>query len=136
MNNILWVWVGVAVITALIEAATMNLVTIWFVIGSLFALYGQILILLIVSIVLLLFTRPLLVKKLQVGKIRTNADSLVGETCFVTEDIDNIKSTGSVRVNGLTWTARSTDDAVKIKKGEKVHVEAIEGVKLIVKELD
>ncbi len=142
MNNMLWVWIGVAVVLAIIEGATLNLATIWFVIGSIFALiaaalglnlFWQIGILLVVSIVLLIFTRPVLVEKLQVGKIKTNADSLVGETCYVTEDIDNIKSQGSVKVHSLIWTARSYDDAVTIKKGEKVVIEAIEGVKLIVK---
>ena len=142
MDTMLWVWIGVAVVLAIIEGATLNLATIWFVIGSIFALiaaalglalFWQIAVLLVVSVILLVFTRPVLVEKLQVGKIKTNADSLVGETCYVTEDIDNIKSQGSVKVHSLIWTARSTDDAVTIKKGAKVVIEAIEGVKLIVK---
>ena len=39
---------------------------------------------------------------------------------------------GRVEVNGISWTARSSDGA-NFRKGELVTVERIEGVKLIVK---
>jgi len=141
MDFMLWIWIGIAILAAIIEGATLNLVTIWVFIGSIFALiaaalglpiFGQIIVLLVVSSILLVFTRPLLVKKLNVGKEKTNADNLIGEICYVTEDIDNIKGTGSAKINGLTWTARAEDDALKIKSGTKVSIKAIEGVKLIV----
>lgn len=62
----------------------------------------------------------------------TNADRCIGETAMVTEDIDNIAGKGRVEVNGISWTARSSDGA-NFRKGELVTVERIEGVKLIVK---
>ena len=62
----------------------------------------------------------------------TNADRCIGETAMVTEDIDNIAGKGRVEVNGISWTARSSDGA-SFRKGELVTVERIEGVKLIVK---
>ena len=51
---------------------------------------------------------------------------------FSDEDIDNIAGKGRVEVNGISWTARSSDGA-NFRKGELVTVERIEGVKLIVK---
>jgi len=141
----IWVWLGIAIVLGIIEAATMDLATIWFVFGSILAmvattlglnLYWQIAIFLVTSIVLLVFTRPLVVKKLQIGKNKTNADSLVGESCIVTEDINNVKAEGRVKVRSLSWSARSIDDAVTIKKGEEVIIQAIAGVKLIVKKID
>ena len=129
----------------IIEAATMEIASIWFVFGSILAMiatslglgiYWQIGIFLVSSILLIIFTRPFVVKKLQVGKNKTNADSLVGEVCIVTEDIDNIASIGRAKIKGLSWSARSNSDSILIKKGERAVVEAITGVKLIVKKLE
>lgn len=145
MDNMLWIWLGIAVVLGIIEAATMELASIWFVAGSILAMvatsiglgiYWQIGIFLVTSILLVVFTRPLVVKKMQIGKNKTNADSLLGEVCIVTEDIDNIASVGRAKIKGLSWSARSNDDNVLIKKGERAIVEAITGVKLIVKKLD
>ena len=65
-------------------------------------------------------------------RIRTNAESLVGETAVVTETINNIKGMGKAVINGQEWTARSSTDAVEIEKETKAVIVAIEGVKLIV----
>ena len=141
MDYMIWVWLGVIILTGLLEAATMQIASIWFVGGGLVALltalvhapiWLQVTLFLLVSLVLLFFTRPILVDKLKVGKNRTNADTLIGEVCIVDEPIDNIKSEGSVKVRSLTWTARSTKDEVTFKKGDRVMVADIKGVKLIV----
>ena len=65
-------------------------------------------------------------------KIPTNADSLIGETATVTEDIDNLSETGAAKIRGLVWTARSSDDGVRIESGKHVKVKEIRGNKLIV----
>ena len=142
MSYMIWVWLGVIVLAGLLEAGTLQLVSIWFIGGGLVSLFAaalgaplwlQITLLLIVSLGLLIFTRPIAVKKLKIGQTKTNADSLIGKTCIVDEPINNIKSEGSVKVNSLTWTARSSDDSVTFKKGDLVEVTEINGVKLIVK---
>ena len=84
------------------------------------------------SIVLLFLTRPLAVKLMNKGAVRTNADSLIGKEAVVTERIDNLQSTGTVQINGQVWTARSVNPEHRIEKDEIVMVRAIEGVKLIV----
>lgn len=85
----------------------------------------------VVTLVLLLATRPLVKKFLQNKETHTNADRVVGQTAVVTEDIDNLAAHGRVEVLGNDWAARSTEN-VRIQKGTKVQVVRIEGVKLIV----
>ena len=131
-------WIVLLVVLLIVEAATVQLVTIWFAIGAAAALIARIcgaaqwVLFLVVSAVTLAATRPL-VRKITKQKTQpTNADRCIGETAMVTEDIDNIAGKGRVEVNGISWTARSSDGA-NFRKGELVTVERIEGVKLIVK---
>ena len=56
----------------------------------------------------------------------------MGKTARVIVDINNLKSQGQVVINGLEWTARSSDDTVVFKIGDAVTIDGIEGVKLIV----
>ena len=135
------IWLVIFVVFLGIEIATLGLTTIWFAGGALLAMlvaaiglpvYVQIPVFLIVSVVLLLFTRPLAMKYFNKERIRTNAESLVGETAVVTETINNIKGMGKAVINGQEWTARSSIDAVEIEKETKAVIVAIEGVKLIV----
>ena len=135
------IWLVIFVVFLGIEIATLGLTTIWFAGGALLAMlvaaielpvYVQIPVFLIVSAVLLLFTRPLAMKYFNKERIRTNAESLVGETAVVTETINNIKGMGKAVINGQEWTARSSTDAVEIEKETKAVIVAIEGVKLIV----
>ena len=86
----------------------------------------------VVSVILLVVTRPLAKKYLNSRTVKTNADSLVGRTCLVTQDIDNLRAEGQVTVMGQVWTARSDSDERKIPKDTRVKVKAISGVKLIV----
>lgn len=135
-----YIWLGVAVLTALVEAAVPALVSIWFVPGALAALvvsllggavWLQIVMFLAVSVLALIITRPI-AKKLSGGKSEsTNADMVIGRSALVTEEIDNIKAVGRVSVMGNSWSARSEDGTV-IGVGSSVTVERIEGVKLIV----
>ena len=133
-------WLIATVLLAIIEAATMGLTSIWFACGSLAAmiaailgagLWVQIALFIVVSAVLLLFTRPVATKYLKLGKEKTNADRVVGKTGVVIETIDNEKAVGLVRVDGQMWTARSVDGAV-IAKDTEVKIDSISGVKLMV----
>jgi membrane protein implicated in regulation of membrane protease activity len=63
--------------------------------------------------------------------IPTNVDALIGAKGIVEEKIDNIRETGSVKLRGLIWSARSADEAVVIEAGSIVTVKEIVGVKLI-----
>ena len=142
MNQVVF-WLILLIILVAVEIATMGLTTIWFAGGAFVAiiaaafnapLYVQITLFLIVSVVLLLFTRPIAMKYFNKDRIRTNAESLIGRQAVVTEEIDNLPATGSVSINGQGWTARCVMDGIKIPKGTVVIIRAISGVKLIVEE--
>ena len=87
-----------------------------------------------VSVVLLIFTRPLAVRYMNKGVEKTNAESLLGKRAVVIQPINNLAQTGQVRINDIEWTARSADESVEIPAGAVVEIKEIRGVKLIVKE--
>lgn len=109
-----YVWLGLIVAFIAVEAATVNLMSIWFIGGSVAGLVCAILgaptllqfaVFILVSALLLALLRPLLKKYLRVKPSRTNADRLLGQEALVTEDIDNLRETGAIRINGVLWTA-------------------------------
>ena len=134
-------WLIAIALLLLVEFATSALTTIWFAGGALIALlcaaaggpvWLQVVLFIAGSAVLLLLTRPMAVKMLKKGTVATNADSLIGQEAVVTEKIDNLRSTGTVQINGQEWTARSVNPEHIIEKDEVVMVRSIEGVKLMV----
>lgn len=134
-------WLAAFVLLIVIELATMGLTTIWFaggaVAGFIASMLGanvviQAVVFFVVSIVLLIFTRPFAVRYINSNKTKTNIDGLIGQEALVLEEINNIRETGCARLEGKEWSARSVDDTV-IPADTVVIVERIEGVKLIVK---
>ncbi len=139
------IWLILMVVFLLIELFTNGLATIWFAAGSLFAFLTALLrlnfivqavVFLAVSVILLIFTRPIALRYLNSRTTKTNAEALVGRTVRVTVGINNLKGEGQVVVNGLEWTARSSSDTVTFKPDDYVKVVGIEGVKLIVEALE
>ena len=134
-------WLGAFGVLLLIEILTLGLTTIWFAVGALAAfllalvqvpLMIQIVVFIVVSVVMLVFTRPIMTKYLNKKTTKTNAESLVWSKARVLRPINNLKSEGQVMVNGMEWTARSTKDEVTFQKDEMVRIAGISGVKLIV----
>lgn len=143
MDLISYFWVFIVILSVIIEAATMGLATIWFAFGALaawivqflhFSFTFQVFIFLIVSSILLIFTRPFAIKHLKVGKTATNVDKLIGKTGKVVEEIDNINARGKIKISGQIWTSRSVDEEI-LKMDQLVEVVMVEGVKLIVKKI-
>lgn len=137
----LWLWIALIVAFLVIEAVTVQLVTIWFTVGAIGALIAnvlhteiwvQVLVFVAVSAITLLLTRPFVKRFTEQHKVPTNADRYIGKQAVVIEPIDNIHAKGAVTVGGLEWTAR-TKDGSNIEKDEIVTIESIEGAKLIVK---
>lgn len=143
MGELEIMWLALMAVLLLIEIFTLGLTTIWFAAGALVAflvaLTGlnlgiQIAVFVVVSVVLLILTRPLAVKYLNSRTTKTNVEALAGKTARVTIGINNLKGEGQVVINGMEWTARSSDDTKIFKAEDYVTVVGIEGVKLIVKE--
>lgn len=141
MGGMMILWIIILLLSIFMEALTMGLTTIWFAGGALAALivemlsgsiYLQISVFLIVSLVLLYFTRPVAVRYFNKERVKTNIDGLIGKQAVVTETIHNLKGTGQVTVAGQEWTARSSDEARSFEEGEIVKIVAIKGVKLMV----
>ena len=134
-------WLIVVVVMAVIEIITLGLTTIWFAGGALVAflasllgagLLMQTILFIVVSVILLSVTRPLAVEFFNKGRIKTNAESLIGETAVVQQEIDNLRAKGMVSINGQEWSARSVDNEI-IPNETLVEIMEISGVKLLVR---
>lgn len=137
------VWLVAFAVLMIIEILTLGLTTIWFAGGALAAwclamlkasFLLQVIAFLVVSVLLLLLTRPIAIKYFNRKCEKTNTDSLFGQQAIVIEKLDGIHGTGRVVLNGMEWSAKTSDSTVTIEKDMVVLVEAIQGVKLIVKE--
>ena len=136
----LYVRIIVFIILVLIEALTAQLTTIWFAVGALLAIVAsafrapdwiQWTVFLVSSLLLLIFTRKIILKLFKAEPKPTNTDRVIGENGIVFEEINNLAAQGAVKVDGTIWTARSENDDI-IPIGTTVTVRRIEGVKLIV----
>lgn len=137
-------WTILAIVLTVAEGMTMGLTTIWFALGALAALVAaafkmnvviQILVFLVVSVVTLVYTRPVAMRVLKIGATKTNAASLVREKGVVTKAIEPY-ATGQVKVKGQVWTAQGETSEAAIVEGTEIQVMDISGVKLIVKPVD
>ena len=141
--NMTWIWLSAAVILLIVEGIAPGLVSVWFALGALAAmvsaicnapLWLQAVWFVLVSAAALVLTRPLVKKYVNSRVQPTNADALIGKDGVVIDAIDNIAGTGSVKISGQMWTARSSDENIPIASGKIVTAKAIQGVKLIVEE--
>lgn len=133
-------WLIIIGVLGIIEAVTVNLVTIWFIASALVSLILsffniktsiQVAVFVILGVILLITTRKPLQELVNKTKTRTNADRILDMEGIVTEDITKNNS-GEVKVDGKRWTAIADKE---IKKGSTVKILKIEGVKLIVEEV-
>lgn len=137
------IWLGILAVLLAIEAITVGLTTIWFAGGALVALlvslveapvWLQVVLFLVISFVLLIFTRPAAVRLMNRKTEATNVNALIGRTAVVTETINNLRQTGHVQVDGMEWTCRTKEDQETIEKDSVVKILEVQGVKLIVEE--
>ncbi len=139
------VWLAIAIVLSIIELTTMGLVTIWFAAGALVALLLslvgapfllQLAAFLVVSVAVLLLVRPLATKYVNKNATKTNIDAVVGRKLVVKKEIDNLKGTGKIDMDGSTWLAVSSVDNIVIPEGAIVRVVKVSGAKLIVERED
>ena len=136
-----WIWLSIVLLLIFIEVMTVGLTTVWFVISGIVAMILSLFIdsveiefavFVLGGVLLLITTRPYLVKKLKVRESKTNLDRVIGMKGTVTEVIDSLNP-GEVKVDGKKWTAIADN---KINVGKTVEVLEIIGVKIKVKEID
>ncbi|MDR2468100.1 MAG: NfeD family protein, partial [Spirochaetaceae bacterium] len=139
-----WFWLAATVVLALIELATaVSLTTIWFAISAFCMVFlsfpvrsfrWQLAIFLAIAVVLLIFTRPVALKKLKAGREKTNVDSLAGKTALVIKPVREFER-GEIRIDGVVWTAVS-EDGRTLEAGEKCAVSRVEGAHAVVSALE
>src|SRR5919199_2584903 len=136
------IWLIAAVVFAVGEIATLGFFLAPFAGGALVAAVtaaagaGAVLTwvaFLLVSAVLLAALRPLARSHRRLpAQLRTGTAALVGRTAMVTERIANREGSGSVKLEGESWTARAYDEDDVIEPGSRVHVVEIRGATALV----
>lgn len=138
----LYIWLTVTAAALIVEFITAELVSVWFVGGGLVAMllaglgldwYIHVPAFIVVSFLLMLCFRRLVMKKLNKGEVKTNAETVIGKEYELLTAI-GFNQAGSIKINGVVWTAVAEDDNAEIPAGTKVIIEKIEGNKYIVKE--
>ena len=133
------IWGAIFLTCIIIEVNTTDLTCIWFCISSLVSLflaifkaniYVQLIVFAVLTIVLIIATRPLVKKLAQRETIHTNADKVLDMVGIVTKIIP-AGEIGEVKVNSELWRAISIE-AEDIEIGEKVIIKSITGNKLLV----
>jgi len=134
------IWLVLLIVFLIAEAATVVMISLWFAGGALAALVAsllgaplwlQIALFLLISVGLLGCLRGVAKKHFTPRLTRTNVDAIIGSRGYVTADIDNISATGTVKLDAMEWTARSSSGA-SLARGTLVKVDRIEGVKVFV----
>ena len=130
-----WIWVGIFVVLVIIEAATQGLTTVWGAVSALIMVFvsqtgmsigWQILLFLAITLGLVLTTRPVFVKKLKIGRNKTNVDTMIGDEIIVTKAVSRFEKGEGKSRNGVIWSVTSTD-GTDIEEGTVCTVQSVEG---------
>jgi membrane protein implicated in regulation of membrane protease activity len=141
--TMLIVWFVVIAVGIIVESQTAALVSIWFSLSSAVAMvcaladlsiYIQVAVFSVITIIMILATRPLAKKLNAKGGLKTNVDKLIGMVATVIEDIEPDQK-GVVKVDFQEWSAISFKNQL-IEKGTKVVVKTVSGNKLIVDNIE
>lgn len=142
IDTLVYFWLALTIVCVVVEALTLGLTSIWFAFGGLAALVAgilgaafwlQIVCFIVVTIVMLVITRPLAVKFLKPGLKKTNVDAIPGKMGEVIEEILPIEGKGQVKLEGQIWSAKTEDGKTSIPVGTVVTVIRVEGVKVVVR---
>lgn len=141
----IYIWLAVVCVSALIEAFTLQMVGIWFVVGGLVALImsacgvaieWQIIACIVISLILLLALRKLCIKFiLRKNNEKTNVDALSGLEVKLLKDI-NDDEMGEVKIGDVVWSAIAEKEGIALKKGDYVTILKVQGNKLVVKAVE
>lgn len=134
------IWLIIAILFFILEMMGPGFLLFWVGVGALIAMVVsifvdnivvQIGVFTVASTVLLFCTRPFVKKFSKNDNTITNAKSIIGKKAIVTKEINSLKGTGQIKVNGEAWSAKSSKEDI-IEEGAKVTILNINGVKAIV----
>lgn len=133
MMGWMW-WVVTAVLLLVAEGATATLAALMAAIGAAAAallavigvpLGGQLPAFVVVSVGLIAFLRPAVMRRQSLPGLRTGVAALVGSDALVTSRVD--AHAGRIKLSGQVWTARAYDPEAVFEAGAVVHVLEIDG---------
>lgn len=132
------IWLGIIVLSIVVEASTMGLVAVWFLPGALVSLVlalfevglpWQITVFVVLAAVMLFFGKKIF--RPFGKKEKTNTEALIGQTAVITEQVCNVEGRGAAKLGGQEWSARAEAENMQLEVGDRVLVVDIRGVKLI-----
>lgn len=141
-NSVTLGWLALLIVLLLVEIITVGLTCIWAAGGALVAMMlsllhismgWQMTAFLLVTAILLYFTRPFAVKVINSKREKTNYEEVIGKTIRIAERVSNMEQTGMAVVDGKEWTVRAENESEILEEGVLAKVVNISGVKLIVK---
>ena len=136
-----WIWVLAAFLLLIIEFFTTTahvglfavgafLVAILVALGVGGPLWFQLVFFALSSVILLVFVRPIVVRKLGLNKTPL-VDQIAGEHAIALEDIA-AESDGRAEMRGTTWSARNVG-TTPVVRGQKCVVDRVVGLTLYVR---
>ena len=141
----IWIWLGIFVLSVIIEAVEPDLVSIWFAAGALLAIilsiipgipfWVEIIVFLVIAFVLIFAIRPLAKKYLYKKEVKSNIEEKIGEKCVVIKAINEL-SHGEVKLNGVIWTAVAKNKSEVFEEQAVVTIIGVDGNKLIVEKTE
>lgn len=144
MEHFVWMWLAIIILAIVAEIMTEQLISVWFVPGSIVAavfalcdigIVWQILVCVLITTVGVIIAQKFLKNRRPPEDTRTNIDAIIGERCVVAERIDNFAGCGLVKIKGNYWSARGVGEDDVFEVGDVLSVVAIEGVKVICKKI-
>lgn len=133
-------WLIIAGICFILEIATEGFLICWFGVGALASMtvsffcdsfLVQLITFVVVSTILIFATRKF-AKKVEPKTVATNVYTIIGKKAVVSTEIDSVKNSGQIKIDGDIWSAKSENDEI-IPVGSTVEILRIEGVKAIVR---
>ena len=142
MHYMFWIWLGMFVVSSIVEVITMDLVSVWFAVGAIIPfilsvccpdlIILQVSLFVVISALMIILLRKFAVKLLfrhSEGKV--NINSSTGKTTRLLEDI-TLDDPGMIKLGDVTWFVVS-EDGNPIKKGQFVEVVRTKGNKQVVR---
>ena len=136
-----WVWVLAGFLLLIIEFFTTTAHVGFFAVGAFLVailvgldaggpLWFQLIFFATSSVVLLIFVRPIIVRKLGLAKTVV-VDSMSGEHAVALEDMA-VESDGRAEMRGTTWSARNVG-TTPVARGQKCVVDRVVGLTLYIR---
>jgi len=132
-------WLIIAVVCGAIEIFTSGFWFLWLALAALLVAGGvkaawlvslpaQLLVFAFITLLFIIFTRPLILKLVKSNDVASNVHARVGQHGITPSAISPLHF-GQVKVNGEIWTAVSQQN---IEVDTRIVVKGIDGVKLVV----